>query len=127
MEKLTKKGFFNKAMETFPKSMEVFCKYIDKWKQENRWKILCGDGIVYYTSDSEFESSVSVIVAPKFHDLPAAMQLGIIIELSNKIGLDIQLGKGCLEPRDVLSQIMVKVLETIELKLELNDLENLGL
>lgn len=71
---LTKENFWNEMMTTFPKSMKIFCAWIDEYKEAVFWKGLFGQhetkgrGITICSS-----------VAPKFHDIPYEMQQGIWI------------------------------------------------
>ena len=75
-ESLTKENFFNELYEKYPKGLQVFCDWIDRYKAENNWnKLFNADEI---GSDSPY--FVIGDEAPKFHDLPYAFQLGIWIE-----------------------------------------------
>lgn len=58
---LTKENFFNELMEKYSIVMHKFCKFIDKWKQENEW-------------DKLFNPNI------KFHDLPIQMQMCVMAE-----------------------------------------------
>ena len=66
MENLNKENFWNELFTKYPKGVQVFCDWIDEYKKRNHWDRLFNGGY-------EMES-------PKFHDLPIAMQKGILIE-----------------------------------------------
>lgn len=69
MQNLTKEGFFNELYALYPDAVEKFCKWIDAYKEEVKWKELFAPGV-------------------KFHDIPFEMQLGIMkrycIELNHQ-------------------------------------------
>ena len=68
METLTKENFYNEMKEKYPKIMDEFCVWIDEYKKENKWITLFG-------AMGDMEGT-----APKYHELPIAMQLGILSE-----------------------------------------------
>lgn len=71
MENLNKENFWNEAYEAFPTATKVFCDWIDKWKKDNHWNKL-------FNSDSNWQDKNGKNAkAPKFHDLPLEMQIGI--------------------------------------------------
>lgn len=70
---LTKENFWNKMMEDFPKATKSFCKWIDEYKKNVGWNGL-------FNSNSDYQDANGKNAkAPKFHDLPYAMQHGIWI------------------------------------------------
>lgn len=74
MENLNKENFWNRIYETYPEACQEFCDWIDKYKAENNWNVL-------FNSDSNWQDKDGKnATAPKYHDLPIAMQTGIFIE-----------------------------------------------
>lgn len=59
MDNLGKENFWNEMREIYPYSVDVFCKWIDGYKEKVGWKMLFGPDV-------------------KFHDLPYEMQMGIM-------------------------------------------------
>jgi hypothetical protein len=73
MKNLSKTEFWDPAKDKFPNAVEAFCKWIDEYKEMVGWNGLFG---VHETSvDGRL---VCVGVAPKFHDIPYEMQMGIM-------------------------------------------------
>lgn len=62
MEKLTKENFWNALYEKYSE-VQVFCDWIDEYKKRVGWNGQLFDNVLR--------------AAPKFHDLPIAMQWGI--------------------------------------------------
>lgn len=74
---LNKENFWNEVYKKYPKGVQVFCDWIDNYKKQNDWNKLFRAEV----SVSQPKSFVHVRTdAPKFHDLPRAMQIGIMIE-----------------------------------------------
>ena len=77
-EGLTKENFWNEMMEKYPEQMKSFCKYIDDYKESNDWQALFNDGYIYGCHPkTPTDPIMKTTKAPKFHDLPLAMQMGI--------------------------------------------------
>lgn len=74
-ENLTKENFFNEMMELYPLAMKLFCKWIDDYKAEIGWNGLFGEHETKLSG-----RMVCCGIAPKFHEIPYAMQQGIWIE-----------------------------------------------
>ncbi len=70
-QNLTLENFWNDLHKNHPAAVQIFCDWIDNYKAENNWNVLFNAGAISRTGDT---------VAPKYHDLPYAMQLGIWIE-----------------------------------------------
>ena len=68
-ENLTKENTFDELQQLYPEGMKVFLAWIDEYKKANEWDKLFGDGMGRFDRD-----------APKFHELPLAMQAGIFVE-----------------------------------------------
>lgn len=106
MENLNKENFWNAMHEKYPNAMGEFCKWIDEYKETVGWHQLFSKPLsesdkkaieemwqavsdIPHHSDNEddrttaFDQAVEVEKkmhrqnAPKFHDLPLAMQMGI--------------------------------------------------
>lgn len=71
MENLNKENFFNEMKILYPDAMDHFCKWIDKYKKENDWDNLFNEG---------YHVGMHMAHVPKFHELPLAMQFGIITQ-----------------------------------------------
>lgn len=71
---LTKENFFNDLQKKYPAGVQAFCAWIDEYKKAVEWTKLFNDGIREY---QYFKGPSKFTQAPKFHDLPAAMQEGI--------------------------------------------------
>lgn len=54
---VNKENLFNEMMKKHPKATEVFCKWVDQYKESVGWK--------------------NFIPSAKFHDLPGELQVGI--------------------------------------------------
>lgn len=74
IENLNKENFWNDLYEKYPDAMKVFCEWIDAYKIKNDWLFMFNIGRGYRTSKGEYPN------APKFYDIPLAMQIGIWIE-----------------------------------------------
>jgi hypothetical protein len=75
MESLTKENFWNEMEQKYPKAMKNFKEWIDKYKSEHDWGNLFNAGM--YRDQYEWHPSTT---APKYHELPIAMQFGIFLE-----------------------------------------------
>ncbi len=73
MENLNKENFWDSIYKKYPKGVQIFCDWIDKYKEENNWHRLF---------KQEFHAKNLQV---KFHDLPLAMQIGIWIEFKTHI------------------------------------------
>lgn len=70
METLTKENFWNDLKEKYPEEMKRFCEWIDEYKKRVDWERL-------------FASTINA-QAPKYHDLPIAMQFGIFLQFAKE-------------------------------------------
>lgn len=72
--RLTKENFWNDLYKKYPEEMKVFCMWIDRYKEKVGWNTL-------FNINSDYQNSEGKnAVAPKYHDLPIAMQVGIFFE-----------------------------------------------
>lgn len=79
IENLTKENFWNEMQKEYPKAMKKFCDWIDKYKEENNWERLFNTGYDSgYTLDRD--SKMTTTQAPKYHELPLSMQMGIFCQ-----------------------------------------------
>lgn len=74
LESLTKENFWNDLFKKYPTATKIFCQWIDKYKESINWVLLFGQG--ERTAD----------MAPKFHQIPIAMQVGILLQFSAENG-----------------------------------------
>lgn len=87
MENLNKQNYFTPEWKAkYPLASEHFCKWIDGYKKRVGWKKLFNGGVMYefYGGSETFTHKTE---APKFHDLPIEMQIGIIYQWSVEIDL----------------------------------------
>lgn len=80
MNNLNKENFWDQLHYKYPKATERFCKWIDEYKVRVNWNSLFNGGIPI--EDNRYPASdftpASKTVAPKFHDIPIEMQMGIL-------------------------------------------------
>lgn len=79
MKNLNKKNFWDNLYKEYPLGVKLFCNWIDGYKERNDWKELFGE-IIIDVRASRCTSAYIKSPAPKFHNLPLAMQIGILIE-----------------------------------------------
>lgn len=79
-DNLNKENFWNDLYAKYPKAVQVFCDWIDKYKKENKWDKLFNPNYKFIHSTDEEGTTSTIISEPKFHDLPIALQTGIWIE-----------------------------------------------
>ncbi len=71
MNNLNKENFWNEMYQKYPLAMKDFCEWVDQYTDQNNWKEL-------FNSDSDWQDANGKNApAPKFHELPIAMQMGI--------------------------------------------------
>lgn len=84
METLTKENFWNEMEQKYPKAMKHFLEWVNSYKEENSWNQLFNSGKVgsgtYKSNDGLLITNYTDVLAPKYHELPIAMQFGILIE-----------------------------------------------
>ena len=68
---LALENFFNYLYVKYPEGMKVFCDWVDQYKLAVDWNTLFNSGGILRTGEAK---------APKFHELPYALQLGIFFE-----------------------------------------------
>lgn len=64
MINLNKENFFNAMQEKYPETMERFLEFIDSYKVTRGWELMFGCN--------------PEIKAPKFHEIPYELQIGVI-------------------------------------------------
>lgn len=86
---LTKENFFDDIEIRYPKAMAQFKTWLDQYKADNHWKELFNEQKIatgsYQSQDGHLESDYKWLLAPKFHELPAALQLGIFLQFGSGI------------------------------------------
>lgn len=79
---LTKENFWDEMEQKYPKAMEHFKEWLSTYKLEHDWDVLFKAGLCphkledrepYFKGDNKYP-------APKYHELPIAMQFGIFLE-----------------------------------------------
>lgn len=80
-ENLTKENFWDDIFSRYPEQCKIFCDWIDEYKDANNWNTLFNHG-VEFQEDMVYKTTQ----APKFHDLPYAMQMGIWFEFVTNQG-----------------------------------------
>lgn len=71
---MTKDKFWNELERTCPVPMKAFCAWIHEYKKRVNWNGL-------FNADSTWQDSNGKNApAPKYHDLPDAMQVGIFLQ-----------------------------------------------
>ena len=98
MENLTKENFWNEMMQKYPLATKQFCDWIDEYKKQNNWNKLFNQG---------YNSFTGPIPAPKYHDLPLAMQTGIAIEFMQEHKAMIWNGDTRLQHMDIRSELEI--------------------
>lgn len=78
MQNLNKENFWNALLEKYPEAVELFCKWIDKYKAEVGWDKLFGNGVTQAQHDEENNLVGYETRAIKFHNIPFEMQNGIL-------------------------------------------------
>lgn len=80
MDSLTKENFWNDLMAKYPEEMKEFCGWIDDYKIRVNWLPL-------FNVDSDYQNYLGKNApAPKYHDLPIAMQIGIFMQFASECG-----------------------------------------
>jgi hypothetical protein len=74
METLTKENFWNEMEQKYPKAMAHFKEWVDNYKSEHYWNVLFN----HISTDRVVPKGFDC--APKYHELPIAMQFGIFTE-----------------------------------------------
>jgi hypothetical protein len=76
MNNLNKENFFDLMDEKYPLGMIMFQRYVDNYKKQVNWDKL-------FNSDSDYQNSEGKnAVAPKFHDLPYELQIGLLLKFA---------------------------------------------
>lgn len=78
-EPLTQENCFNELRAKYPKAMKKFCDWIDEYKEASGYNRLFAKTGTIRHGTPVFKG------APKFHEIPYAMQLGICAEFFTQI------------------------------------------
>lgn len=91
IENLTKENFWNEMQEKYPKAMKKFCDWVDNYKKENDWYSLFNSGWSKGVSKSNEGHLIGgeKTKAPKYHQLPLALQYGIFVQFTGELYLKI--------------------------------------
>lgn len=79
---LTKENFWDEMEQKYPKAMKHFKEWIDNYKIEHDWDNLFNEGPIDSWNINS-GSNANYKAAPKYHELPVAMQLGIFLEFAS--------------------------------------------
>jgi hypothetical protein len=90
MENLNKENFWDDIKERYPQAVELFCNWIDKYKEEVGWDRLFANGQYFM----EPERNGGHRIDTKFHDLPFEMQNGILARFDIECFHGVLTGKG---------------------------------
>lgn len=83
MQNLNKENFWNALLEKYPEAVELFCKWIDKYKAEVGW-----DELFNQAGLPNEDKPV------RFHNIPFEMQNGILARFDIECYNGILTGKG---------------------------------
>ena len=88
MNNLNKENFFNEIEAKYPEAMNEFQQWINDYKFSVVWDCLFNHNPHFFQTKQHADISISSNwPAPKFHDLPYEMQVGIIMRfISEKVG-----------------------------------------
>jgi hypothetical protein len=80
---LSLENFWNKLYEKYPEAAEEWCDWIDQYKDETNLKVLFNERIIKAPVNGFDDLE---IIAPKVHQLPIALQVGIFMQfLSERV------------------------------------------
>jgi hypothetical protein len=83
-DNLNKQNFWNDLKIKCPNAVAHFCIWIDQYKLVTDWNKLFNEKTIPPPINGY---SDIVLKAPKFHDLPVEMQLGILIRYFHSVGI----------------------------------------
>jgi hypothetical protein len=84
MENLNKSNFFDEIEKKYPEAFTSFSEWIDRYKKEVNWNSLFNGGIGIHDGGYPSSDWVSKTEAPKFHDIPKEMQIGILLKFASE-------------------------------------------
>jgi hypothetical protein len=90
MENLSKENFWDDITKRFPEAMELFGKWIDKYKEEVGWDRLFANGQYFIEPNGKGGHRSET----KFHDIPFEMQNGILARFDIECFNGVLTGKG---------------------------------
>lgn len=80
MENLNKENFFDRMTALYPGGMQVFHGYVDAYKKQVNWDDLFNSN--YQNAEGKNAP------APKFHEIPYEMQIGILLKFVSEVFQD---------------------------------------
>lgn len=82
MNNLNKENFWNEFHKKFPEAVDRFCSWIDEYKKrpDVEW-----DKLFHNYAPAEVKDDGETMHMVKFHDLPIAMQMGILTQFEMEI------------------------------------------
>lgn len=90
MENLNKANFWNDLHAKYPEAVDLFCKWIDKYKAEIGWDRLFANGQYFFEPDDSGDHRIDT----KFHDIPFEMQNGILARFDIECNNGVFSGRG---------------------------------
>lgn len=105
-QNLTKENFWDEMMTKYPVAMDDFCKFIDEYMVKNNWSRLFNPAYRETHISGHAETLLTAKSAPKYHDLPLAMQTGIFFEFMGDVW-------GCSMPIDVFDFVIKELIEEV--------------
>lgn len=104
MENLNKQNFWNSLEKRYPKEVKHFCDWIDVYKKDNKWDDLFNKGCEIQVQIDQGNGTKDFFsVAPKFHEIPLAMQFGILIQYFTTLNPHIE-----IDPNSISIPFMVE-------------------
>jgi hypothetical protein len=89
MENLNKRNFWDAMVQKYPLAVAGFLKWVDDYKTKVDWETLFNHcGLIYVPDGRGNKTTTIERPAPKFHDLPLAMQMGIWQEYLSAFVID---------------------------------------
>lgn len=84
METLTKENFWNRIKDLYPEAFKVFGQWVNNYKIDNEWVVLFNEGFINFGKEINLQNDlvqhIPTSKAPKYHDLPVALQWGIFTQ-----------------------------------------------
>lgn len=90
MENLSKENFWKELEKKYPQAVELFYKWIDKYKEEVGWDRLFSNGQYFMEADGTGGHRIET----KFHDIPFEMQNGVLARFDIECFHGVITGKG---------------------------------
>ncbi len=109
---MTKETFWNEIEQRWNGEFQLFAQWLDEYKKQNNWDDLFNGGIEYFRrayDGNGYDPTGGKSEAPKFHDLPDAMQLGIFVQYTTEQSHSS--GSFVIEEGDTMDEIIANIKE----------------